>query len=74
MLEYEIDKFADNVHLLGSYVDGADQVADRVLAMSADSLEERERKGMERSGGDVGAGVGVGVRDVLRGLSRVIER
>lgn len=74
MLEYEIDKFADNVHILGSYVDGADQVADQVLARSADALEERERKGIERSGENVGVGVGVGVRDVLRGLSRVIER
>lgn len=68
MIEHEIDKFADNVHLLRSYVDGADQMADQVLAMSADTLEERERRATERIGGDVG------IRNVLRGLSRVIER
>lgn len=68
MLEHEIDKFADNVHLLSSYVDGAGRVADQMLAMSAEALEERERRERERSGGDVG------VKNVLRGLSRVIER
>ena len=68
-LEYDIDRLADNVHLLGGYIDGADRVASRVLAISADALEERERRGVERSGGG-----DVGVGDVLRGLSRVIER
>lgn len=68
MLEHEIDKFADNVHLLRSYVDGADRMADQMLAISADALEERERRETERSGGDVA------IRNVLRGLSRVIER
>ncbi len=68
-LDFDIDKFADNVHILGSCIDGANRMADHVLAMSADALEERERKGLARSGGDV-----VGVRDVLRGLSRVMER
>ena len=68
MLEHKIDKFADSVHLLRSYVDGSDQMADQILAMSADTLEERERRETERNGGDVG------IRNVLRGLSRVIER
>ena len=68
MLEQEIDKFADNVHVLCSFVDGADRMADQILTMSADALEERERRETERSGGDVA------MRNVLRGLSRVIER
>lgn len=63
-----MDKFVDNVHTLGSYIDGAGRVADQVLALSARALEERERQGVETSGGDVG------VRNVLRGLSRVIDR
>lgn len=68
MLEHEIDKFADNVHILCRFVDGADRMADQMLAMSADALEQRDRRETERSGGDVA------MRNVLRGLSRVIER
>ncbi|MCJ1461647.1 hypothetical protein MMC07_000244 [Pseudocyphellaria aurata] len=67
-LEFEIDKFAESVHLLGSYIDGAGQLAEDVLALSAAALEERDRAGRERAGG-----AEVGVRDVLRGLSRVID-
>lgn len=51
--------------------------------MSAEALEERERMGAEKErenagqGGEEGQGAGegeVGTRDVLRGLSRVIDR
>ena len=46
-------------------------MAGEVLGISAEALEEREKEGMRRdpSGGEAGE---VGVRDVLRGLSRVI--
>ena len=71
-LEFEIDKFAANVHALGAYKDAAEQVADGALAVSAAALERREQQGRdkaaERTGGEVG------MRDVLRGLSRVIDR
>lgn len=67
-IEFEIDKFADNIHVLASYIDDASLVADQALALSAAALEERDRKGRERAGGGE-----VGVREVLRGLSRVID-
>lgn len=67
-LEFEIDKFADNVQLLGSHIDGADRMADEVLGLSAAALEERDRAGRERAGG-----ADLEVRDVLRGLSRVVD-
>lgn len=56
------------MHLIGSYIDGAGRVADEVLGLSATALEERDRVGREKAGG-----AGVGVRDVLRGLSRVVD-
>lgn len=67
-MEFEIDKFADNIHVLASHIDEASGLADQALALSAAALEERDRKGRERAGGGA-----VGVRDVLRGLSRVID-
>lgn len=67
-IEFEIDKFADNVQVLASHIDDASLVADQALALSAAALEERDRKGRERAGGGA-----VGVRDVLRGLSRIID-
>lgn len=36
--------------------------------MCADLLEQRDREGRERAGGETG------MRDVLRGLSRVVDR
>ena len=45
--------------------------------MSAEALEERERLGREKERENVGLGEGdgeIGTRDVLRGLSRVIDR
>jgi len=56
------------VHALGAYKGAAEGVADRVLGVSAERLEEREGEGRERAGGEVG------MRDLLRGLSRVVER
>jgi len=44
-------------------------VADKITAVAARGLEERERRREERGGV-----AGVGPREVLRGLSRVLER
>lgn len=55
------------MHVLDSYIDSADELADEVLALGAAALEERDRVGRERAGA-----ASVGVRDVLKGLSRVI--
>lgn len=67
-IEFEIDKFADSVHVLASHIDDASRLADQALSLSAAALEERDREGRERAGGGA-----VGVRDVLRGLSRVVD-
>lgn len=50
---------------MGQYRDVADRVAGAVLGIAAQGLEERE-KAIEEGG--------PGVREVLRVLSRVIER
>ncbi|MCJ1474416.1 hypothetical protein MMC13_003074 [Lambiella insularis] len=67
-LEFKIDTFAENIHVLSQYRAEADRLADRVLETSADVLEERERQRAERGGGEIGT------REVLRGLSRMIDR
>jgi len=58
------------VHALGAYKDAAEGVADDVLGVCAGRLEKREGEGRKRAGGDGE----VGMRDVLRGLSRVVDR
>ncbi|KAL8878988.1 MAG: hypothetical protein Q9198_003316, partial [Flavoplaca austrocitrina] len=70
-LEFTIDTFANNIHTLNSYQQATHRVAAEVLAISAEALEEREKEGRRRDadGGEVEE---VGVRDVLRGLSRII--
>ena len=70
-LEFAVDKFASNVHALGIYKDAAERVAHDVLAMGAEALEKRDREGKKRANGEEGE---VGMRDVLRSLSRVIDR
>lgn len=67
------------MHHLSNWVGGAERVADRVLAVSARVLESREREGVRRGAGngdDDGNAEGgeVATREVLRGLSRVIDR
>ena len=60
------------------YKGAAERVADGVLGLSAQALEEREREGARRANGggegEDGMSEGVGMRGVLRGLSRVLER
>ncbi|CAF9930677.1 MAG: hypothetical protein ALECFALPRED_004703 [Alectoria fallacina] len=70
-LEFEVDKFAHNVHALGAYKDAAERIADNVLGMSAEALEKRHQEGSARAAGEASE---IGMRDVLRGLSRVIDR
>lgn len=75
-LEFEIDKFASNVHAIGSYSESAERVAGEVLGIGARALDEREKAGRKRRGGDSKEEESheVGIRDVLRSLSRVIDR
>lgn len=70
-LEFETDKLAMSVHALGAYKVAAERVADEILGASAQALERRDREGTRRAAGQGGK---VGMRDVLRGLSRVIDR
>ncbi|KAL8761702.1 MAG: hypothetical protein Q9184_002206 [Pyrenodesmia sp. 2 TL-2023] len=72
-LEFSVDRFATNIHALNAFKDGADRVAGEILAISAEALEERDRQGRRRDG-DGEEGEEVGMRDVLRGLSRVVDR
>jgi kinetochore protein Mis13/DSN1 len=66
-LEFKVDQFADGVHKLEQYQETAGRAADKILALSAVRLDERERKAKEE----------VGTRDlpmqeVLRSLSRIL--
>ncbi|KAF2190195.1 hypothetical protein K469DRAFT_699805 [Zopfia rhizophila CBS 207.26] len=67
-LEPNIDLFADGVHKIEQYRNTAERVADRVLGTAAQRLEERDREGKEKVGSE-----GIGVGDVLRGLSGVLN-
>ena len=73
-LEFQIDKFTHNVHALTAYKSAAETLADDVLGLCADALERREKVGRERANEKAGDDEEVGIRDVLRGLSRVIDR
>ena len=71
------------MHTISSYVRVAEDLADEALGLCAALLEGRERA---RQAGQDGVGLvgngerdgerdaGEGLRDVLRGLSRVVER
>ena len=59
------------MHALGALKSAAERVADDVLGLCAEALEHRERMGRDRANEK---GEEVGIRDVLRGLSRVIDR
>ena len=62
-----MDQFADGVHKLEQYQETVGRVADKILALSAVRLEDRDRKEKEE----------IGTRDlpmqeVLRSLSRIL--
>lgn len=66
-LEFKVDQFADGVHKMEQYQQTAGRVANKILAISAVRLEERDKKEKEA----------VGTRDlpmqeVLRSLSRIL--
>jgi kinetochore protein Mis13/DSN1 len=66
-IEFQVDHFADGVHKLERYQETAGRVADKIQAIGAVRLEERDRKEKEA----------VGTRDlpmqeVLRSLSRIL--
>ncbi|MCJ1311789.1 hypothetical protein MMC25_005462 [Agyrium rufum] len=71
-LEFTVDSFASNVHAIEQYREAADRVASGVLVLGARGLaaREREREKRQREDGEPP----VGMRDVLRGLSRALER
>ncbi|KUJ18016.1 uncharacterized protein LY89DRAFT_706624 [Mollisia scopiformis] len=65
-LEFKVDQFSDGVHKLEQYQNTVGKVADKILALSAVRLEERDRKEKQE----------IGTRDlpmqeVLRSLSRI---
>lgn len=66
-IEQKIDHFVDGIHKIERYGETVGRVADKILALSAVRLEDRERKEREF----------VGTRDVpmvevLRSLSRIL--
>lgn len=70
-LEFKIDKLADGAHKLEQYTAQAQKLADRVLSVGAEKLEERDRGVREKSSSGSGQ---VDALDRLRGLSRVLNR
>lgn len=70
-LEFKIDKLADGAHKLEQYTAGAQRLADRVLGVGAEKLEERDRGVREKSSSGSGQ---VDALDRLRGLSRVLNK
>lgn len=66
-LEFKVDQFADGVHKLEQYQETVGRVADKILALSAVRLADRDRREKEE----------IGTRDlpmqeVLRSLSRIL--
>jgi len=66
-LEFQVDQFADGVHKLDQYQNVVGRVADRILALSAMRLEERDRKEKEALGTR-----DLPIQEVLRSLSRIL--
>jgi kinetochore protein Mis13/DSN1 len=66
-LEPSIDLFADGVHKIEQYRSTAERVADRILSTASKRLDERDREVKQRVGAE-----GIGVGDILRGLSGVL--
>lgn len=69
-----IDSFADGIHKISQYRDSADRVADRVLALCSEKLEQRDHDGRRKALGlkeheTEKADVDLG--GVLRSLSRL---
>lgn len=66
-LEFKVDQFADGVHKLEQYQETVGRVADKILALSAVRLEEKDRREREEIGTR-----DVPMQEVLRSLSRIL--
>ncbi|CZR53355.1 uncharacterized protein PAC_03233 [Phialocephala subalpina] len=66
-LEFKVDQFTDGVHKLEQYQEIVGKVADKILALSAVRLEERDRKEKEEIGTR-----DIPMQEVLRSLSRIL--
>ena len=66
-LEFRVDHLADSVHKLDQRVATAGRQADRVLALAADRLREREEREKKAAGTK-----DMPVVEVLRSLSRIL--
>jgi len=62
-----VDQFADGVHKLEQYQQTVGKVADKILALSAMRLEERDRREKEEIGTR-----DIPMQEVLRSLSRIL--
>lgn len=71
-LEFKIDKLADGAHKLEQYRAGAQRLADHVLAVTAEKLEEKDKSVREKTSN--GSSGQVDALDRLRGLSRVLNK
>ncbi|TIA38018.1 hypothetical protein D6C78_04309 [Aureobasidium pullulans] len=71
-LEFKIDKLADGAHKLEQYRAGAQRLADHLLSVGAEKLEERDKSVREKSSASTGGQVDSLER--LRGLSRVLNK
>lgn len=66
-LEFEADQFADGVHKLEQYQETVGRAADKILALSAVRLDERDKKEKEATGTR-----DLPMQEVLRSLSRIL--
>jgi kinetochore protein Mis13/DSN1 len=66
-IEFQVDQFADGVHKLEQARLTMEGVANKVLALSAIRLEERERQEKEKAGTR-----DLPIQEVLRTLSRIM--
>jgi len=66
-IEFQVDQFADGIHKLDQACQAMEGFANRVLALSAARLDEREIKEKEKVGTR-----DLPIQEVLRSLSRII--
>lgn len=66
-VEFQVDHFADGVHKLEQYQETAGRVADKIEAIGAVRLEERDRREKEAVGTR-----DLPIQEVLRSLSRIL--
>ncbi|KAH8599178.1 Mis12-Mtw1 protein family-domain-containing protein [Bisporella sp. PMI_857] len=66
-LEFNVDQFSDGVHKVEQYQETIGRVADKILALSAVRLDERDRKEKEETGTR-----DLPMQEVLRSLSRIL--